>query len=107
TPAFWGHAATTSPRVASMAADSAHLLAVSAWMGGLACLVLVLPMALRQAEPAEKASCLATAVPRFSAIALAAVGVPMASGTYLAVLQVTAWSALVRSTYGLVVLAKI
>src|SRR5439155_7226243 len=107
TPAFWGHAATTSPRVASMAADVAHLLAVSAWMGGLACLLLVVPTALRHADPRDKASCLAATVPRFSAIALVAVAVLVASGTYLAILQVTAWPALFRSTYGRVVLAKI
>ena len=107
TPAFWGHAATTSPRVASVAADVAHLLAVSAWMGGLACLLLVVPAALRHADPQEKASCLAATVPRFSAIALVAVAVLVASGTYLAILQVTAWPALFRSTYGRVVLAKI
>jgi copper transport protein len=107
TPAFWGHAATTSPRVASVAADVAHLLAVSAWMGGLACLLLVVPAALRHADPREKASCLAATVPRFSAIALVAVAVLVASGTYLAILQVTAWPVLFRSTYGQVVLAKI
>ena len=107
TPAFWGHAVTTSPRVASLAADVAHLLAVAAWMGGLVCLLLVVPAALRHADPREKASCLAATVPRFSAIALVAVAMLVASGTYLAVLQVTAWPALFRSTYGQVVLAKI
>src|SRR5205823_6513833 len=107
TPAFWGHAATTSPRVASVAADVAHLLAVAAWMGGLVCLLLVVPAALRHADPREKASCLAATVPRFSAIALVAVAMLVASGTYLALLQVTAWPALFRSTYGQVVLSKI
>jgi copper transport protein len=107
TPAFWGHAATTSPRVASLAADAGHLLAVSAWMGGLACLLLVVPRALRHADPCEKASSLATTVPRFSAIALGAVAILAASGTYLAILQVTAWPALFRSNYGRVVLVKV
>jgi copper transport protein len=107
TPAFWGHAATTSPRVASVGADVAHLLAVSVWVGGLVCLLLVVPRALRHADPREKASCLATTVPRFSAVALVAVAVLVASGTYLALLQVTAWSALFTSSYGQVVLAKI
>src|SRR5947207_10900418 len=107
TPAFWGHAVTTSPRVASLAADVAHLLAVAAWMGGLVCLLLVVPAALRHADPREKASCLAATVPRFSAIALVAVAMLVASGTYLAVLQVRAWPALSRSAYGQVVLAKI
>src|SRR5260370_16138200 len=100
TPAFWGHAATTSPRLASLVADVPHLLAVSAWMGGLACLLLVVPAALRHAEMDAKASGLAATVPRFSAIALVAVAILVASGTYLATLQVTAWPALFRSTYG-------
>src|SRR5205085_11265843 len=65
------------------------------------------PAALRHADPREKASCLAATVPRFSAIALIAVAMLVASGTYLAILQVTAWPALFRSTYGRVVLAKI
>src|SRR5207253_8769255 len=65
------------------------------------------PAALRYADPAEKASCLAATVPRFSAIALVAVAILFASGTYLAILQVTAWPALFGSTYGRVVLAKI
>ncbi|MEA2567261.1 MAG: copper transport protein, partial [Actinomycetota bacterium] len=107
TPAFWGHAATTSPRVVSVAADVTHLLAVSVWMGGLVCLLLVVPRALRYTDPGEKASCLAATVPRFSAVALVAVAVLVTSGTYLALLQVTAWSALFTSSYGQVILAKI
>jgi copper transport protein len=106
-PAFWGHATTTSPKALSIALDATHLLSVSAWIGGLFCLLLVLPRVLRDADPGERAAAMARTVPRFSKLALATVALIIATGTYLAIKHVTTWKALFDSTYGLVVVAKI
>lgn len=107
TPSFWGHAVTTKPLFPAVLADAVHLLAMSAWVGGLLCLMLVLPRALKAAEPGERAVLFAGAVPRFSTIALGSVALLTLSGTYLAVVQLTTLRALFASSYGLVLLAKI
>lgn len=107
TPAFWGHATTTDPKALALASDATHLLSVSAWVGGLICLLLLVPRILRDAPLGEQAAALARTVPRFSKLALASVTLLTASGTYLAVEHVTTWKALFESTYGRVVVAKI
>lgn len=106
-PAFSGHAATTSPRGATIASDFAHLLAVSTWMGGLACLVFLVPRALRAARGSPRARMLALVVRRFSTTALLAVTVLVAGGTYMSILQVGSLEVLFGSTYGKIVVAKI
>jgi copper transport protein len=107
TPAFWGHATTSDSRALALLSDTTHLLAVSAWVGGLLCLLFLVPHVLREAAPDERAATLARTVPRFSRLSLACVGLLVASGAYLAVVQVTAWKAMFDSAYGNVVVAKI
>jgi copper transport protein len=106
-PAFWGHATTTSPKALAIASDATHLLSVSAWVGGLWCLLFLVPRVLRDADPGERAAAMARTVPRFSKLGLVSVALLVASGTYLAIRHVTTWKALFGSTYGLVVVAKI
>jgi copper transport protein len=107
TPAFWGHAVTTDPRVPAVVADSVHLLAMSAWVGGLLFLMFVLPRGLATVDAGPRALLLSRAVPRFSVIALARVAPRAATGTYLSVVQLTTWRALFASSYGWVLLAKV
>ncbi len=94
-----GHAETTSPRWLSLVADTSHLLAMAAWIGGL---VLVVGAVLPRREPAE----LADVLPMFSRVAFTAVVVLAVTGTYAAWRGVGSWRGL-TTEYGLLVLAKI
>ena len=57
TPAFSGHANATDPRAVMLGVDVAHVAAMSAWVGGVAFLVAVVPAATRLLEPGSEASC--------------------------------------------------
>jgi copper transport protein len=81
-------------------ADIVHLDAMAVWIGGLAVLA---GFALRGPGDAG----VATAVPRFSAISLACVGTLVVSGAYQTWREVGAWQALVDTSYGRLILAKV
>lgn len=82
-PLTWagaGHARAGSDLVAAFVADTAHLLAMAAWLGGLTMLFYcVLPA--RRGVPAREA---AAVLPRFSRLAMAAIGVLIATGLFQA-----------------------
>lgn len=100
-PALSGHAAAAGP--ALVAVDTVHVLAGGVWLGGLACLVLVgIPGAARAGE----ASTLAPLTARFSAMALPAVIVLVASGVTNAVDRITLGE-LFGSAYGRTLLLKV
>ena len=99
-------AALVSGAYLGITADWLHLLAASAWIGGLASLVVVLPTALTATGRASD-EVRSTALRRFSVLALASVAVIVATGTFQAWLQVGTWDALVQTAYGLSVLAKV
>jgi copper transport protein len=100
TPPFAGHASTSG--AIAVVADIAHVLAASAWVGGLAFVVVALWLALEQRWP------LATrAVPRFSTMAVVAVALLLVAGAANGYLQVRSWRGLWETEYGLLLLAKI
>ena len=105
-PGLAGHPGVTDPRWASLLASFAHVLAFSAWAGGLAILVFAVPAATKVLEGGEKTRLLAGLVDRFSVLALVAVGVLLASGVIQAILQLESWSELVETGYGRAILAK-
>ncbi|MFB8771985.1 copper resistance CopC/CopD family protein [Streptomyces broussonetiae] len=85
----------------AMPVDVLHLLAVAAWLGGLSALLVSLRWA-----PAETPVD-ASAVRRFSNVALGSVLTLVATGTYQAWRQVGYWSALTGTRYGQLLLVKI
>jgi copper transport protein len=95
-----GHAATTSPAWFSVVDDMLHVLAMATWLGGL---VLLLRGVLPRREPAE----LRAVLPVFSRVALVAIGVLVASGTYSALRGVGTVGALFHTSYGLLVVLKV
>ena len=95
-----GHATTTRPAWLSIGADMVHLSAMAIWVGGLAVVGIAL---LPRREPAE----LRAVLPVFSRVAFAAVVLLAASGAYAAWRGVGSWRALVETSYGWLVLAKI
>jgi copper transport protein len=105
--ALGSHAAATAIWTTfTTAADWVHLLAMSAWLGGLALLVVVPPVLLERPEH-ERAALLATLVRRFSSIALWCVGLLVLSGLYASWVQVGQLDGLTRTDYGLALLVKL
>lgn len=87
-------------RTAAVAADVAHLLGASLWVGGLVVLAGALVPTLRALTPAGRRVVLSRALPRFSALALVAWAVLGLTGAYAAWLQVGNWTALRTTDYG-------
>ncbi|EPH40411.1 copper resistance protein CopC [Streptomyces aurantiacus] len=92
------HASTGIQAGIAMPVDVLHLLAVAAWLGGLAALLLCLYRA-----PLIDAA----AVRRFSRVAFASVVTLAATGLYQSWRQVGSWTALVETRYGQLLLVKI
>ncbi|MFD9070511.1 copper resistance CopC/CopD family protein [Streptomyces lasiicapitis] len=92
------HASTGIQAGIAMPVDVLHLLAVAAWLGGLAALLLCLYRA-----PMIDAG----AVRRFSRVAFASVVTLAATGLYQSWRQVGSWTALVETRYGQLLLVKI
>jgi copper transport protein len=91
------HAATGAHGGTALVADVAHLLAASVWVGGLATALTLLPFT-------EVAG---TAVHRFSRLAMVCVGVLVVTGLFQAWLRVQTPAAVLTTTYGRLLAAKI
>ena len=107
TAALAGHSATYSPSGLLVSTDTVHLLCVAAWLGGLAMLLLALPLAARPLPRRERTPLLAGVVGRFSLLAVVAVTGLLLAGIIQAIVLVGALNALVDTGYGRLVLAKI
>lgn len=110
TPLLIGHTQTVRPVAAMLVADLGHLVAGAFWVGG----VIGLLSYLRTARPATRgelpripAADAAAVVARFSRYALLSVLLLAASGILMGVLIVGSWQALLVSTYGRLLLAKL
>ncbi|WP_405894859.1 copper resistance protein CopC [Streptomyces sp. NBC_00104] len=95
------HASTGIQTGISMPLDVLHLLAVAAWLGGLATLLVALFRAPVEAQIET------VAVRRFSRVAFGSVLVLTATGIYQSWRQVGTWSALTGTSYGQLLLVKI
>jgi copper transport protein len=99
-PGWWGHAGTAQLAPLALASDWAHVIAVTAWVGGLAALVgLVLRPGWTDdiAQPAK----------RFSRLAGIAVGVVLLTGTVNALMRIRAPSELFSTSWGRIVALKL
>lgn len=92
------HASTGIQAGIAMPVDVAHLLAVAAWLGGLASLLV----ALYRTPDIGSA-----AVRRFSRVAFGSVLVLAATGIYQSWRQVGSWSALTGTRYGQLLIIKV
>ena len=88
-------------------ADWAHVIAASAWMGGLFGFAALLLGPLRGVSAEERSGVLGRAVPRFSRLAIASVLVLLIMGTYASLLHVPSFSALVDTPYGRALFMKL
>jgi putative copper resistance protein D len=90
--------------IAHQVADAVHLFAAAVWLGGLVALARLLAGAA--ADPVW-AALVHHALPRFSTMALIAVGLVVASGVANAVFLLDSPMAPFKTAYGLVLLAKV
>ncbi len=100
------HAAAEPQPLWPIASDWIHLLAASAWVGGLLYFGAGL-WAARHLAPEPRTRLTATLLPRFSALALVSVGVLSLTGFYNALLRIGEWAALTNTFYGQVLLVKL
>jgi copper transport protein len=106
-PSFGGHASVQSPVAILLPANLLHVLAMSAWLGGIAVLVFALRAATSELEPDQRTPLLAGVVGRFSAIASIALPVLLLSGVVQAIVEVRSFPALLDSAFGRAVLIKV
>ena len=99
-PAWWGHAGANEPTVVALASDWAHVLAATAWVGGLVALATI---GLRPIDGAD----LATPSRRFSRMAGWALATVLVTGTVNALLSITAVAQLFNTSWGRLVLVKL
>ncbi len=100
TPGLSGHARVDGGM--AVVSDWLHVVAAGVWVGGLVFLLFALVQA-----GGERWSLAATAVPRFSSLAVIAVGVLIAAGVVNGFLEVRSWAGLWETTYGRLLLAKV
>jgi copper transport protein len=99
--ALCGHAVAGSLRPLAVASDTAHVAAMSIWLGGLA----LLGAGVMRGDAARDGALVV--VRRFSTLAMLAVCVLVATGTYQAVREVRSWDVLFDTHYGHVLLVKL
>jgi copper transport protein len=102
-----GHTGEHDPRALLICTDTMHVLCMSAWLGGLAMLLIVLGLAARRLPGRDGTRLLAVVVGRFSMLARFAVLILLLTGIAQSVALVGSLSALRDTEYGLLVLAKI
>jgi copper transport protein len=106
-PALGGHASVQSPVALLTPANVLHVIAMSAWLGGVAVLVLALRAATVRLEAGERTRLLAAVVARFSTLAGVAIAVLLASGIVQGLVEVRTLPSLVETAFGRAVLVKV
>jgi copper transport protein len=93
-------AALVDGRWPALSAEMLHLLAVTAWAGGLLAFGTVFWRASESVGAGAEIARLALAMPAFSGLAVLAVGILSVSGLFLARLHLGAWTELLGTPYG-------
>lgn len=94
------HSAVGSSVVVALLADTVHLVAAGAWIGGLVVLAVVLLQS-------RNTKAMRIAVPRFSRRAAACVGLLLVTGLYQSWRQVGTQAALLTTSYGRLLTVKV
>jgi copper transport protein len=105
-PALSGHGATQQPVAVLFPSITAHVTAMTLWLGGLVALIAAVPAATRRLDGADRTRLLAAVLTRFSTVALAAVAVLLATGVLQGFEEVRHLSLLTSTGFGRAVLIK-
>jgi copper transport protein len=106
-PSLGGHTSVQQPVAVLLPANIVHVLAMSAWLGGIAVLVFALRAATAQLAPEARTPLLAGAIGRFSALATIALPLVLVTGVVQSIVEVGSFPALLDSAFGRAVLIKI
>jgi putative copper resistance protein D len=103
-----GHAGATEGTigVVHLTGDAVHLVAASAWLGGLVGLTILIAAA-RRGDPATWPELVLQATARFSWLGILSVGALLATGMVSSVILVGSLRALIGSKYGQLLMFKI
>jgi putative copper resistance protein D len=106
--AWTGHAASTTGATANLhlVADALHVLAASAWIGGLVSLVLLLA-AISEIPPLPGAAVAQDVARRFSTLGMLSVAILVLSGIVNAWILVGSFGALFVTEYGQILILKL
>lgn len=107
TPMLSGHASVYEPTWLLAPVDLIHVLAMSAWLGGLALIGFALPAATRKLEGAERPALLAATLLRFSPMALACVITLVVTGAIQTITYLDSFADFVDTAFGRALLVKI
>lgn len=107
-PSLSGHARAASDDYSlAILSDWLHLAAGSMWIGGLGVIALAIAKGLGESDRRSAQESLSATIKRFTTIAIAATVLLAITGLYNTWIHVESFSALVGTTYGLVLLAKV
>ena len=106
-PALSGHGSVQSPVAVLFGANVLHVVAMAAWLGGIAVLVLALRRATAVLEPAARTPLLVAVVGRFSTMAGIAFAALLVTGVVQAIVEVASFDALLHTAFGRAVLIKL
>jgi copper transport protein len=102
-----GHPSVQGPRGVFFPVDVVHVVGASVWVGGIACLLLVLPAATHKLDGPRRTRLLLATLARFSPLALACVIAIAITGVIQAYIDVRSFDGLLHSTYGALVIVKV
>jgi copper transport protein len=105
-PALGGHASVQSPKGLLLPANIVHVVAMAAWLGGIAVLVLVLRAATAALEGGDRIRLLAGTVARFSALAGVAIAAVVLTGVIQSIVYLESFGQLLDTAFGRAVLIK-
>jgi copper transport protein len=107
-PSLTGHAQAAAGEFRfTVFTDWLHQIVAGAWIGGLFHLILTLPEIVRGFGSLQRLSLLSRVIPFFSRMAIACAGFLTLTGIYSSWIHVDGFSALLNTSYGLVLLFKI
>lgn len=107
TSSFSGHASVSSPLGLALLNDIVHLASGAVWFGGVVVLAVVVPDVRRSLDAVQRTLFLAPLVVRFSSVALVAIGLSAATGTFNSLFNLETPNDLVDTGYGGLLAAKI
>jgi copper transport protein len=105
-PALAGHAGADGDSLLLVPLDTLHVAAMSAWIGGIALIVVALPGATRALGGGDRSRLLAAVLARFSTIALVAVAALLLTGVLQSLLYLESVDALWETAFGRAILVK-
>ncbi|HEY6759039.1 MAG TPA: copper resistance protein CopC [Baekduia sp.] len=106
-PALSGHGSTQHPVAILFPANVLHVAAMTAWVGGIAVLLVALPAATRRLDAGDRAPLLAATVERFSTIALAGVVALLLTGLLQAIEEIRHFDLVFTTAFGRAVFIKL